>query len=130
MSHEQKDYIKKWFEIAEHDMEAAQLISETKPLIFDIACFHCQQAIEKYLKAFLVYNNKVIERTHNLNLLQEQCSEIDRDFENYYLNKINEFSVNVRYPDEYFLPDLEEANDYYSLVLEVQKLVVGKINLE
>jgi HEPN domain-containing protein len=130
MSHEQKDYIKKWFEIAEHDMEAAQLIIEMKPLILDIACFHCQQAIEKYLKAFLVYNNKVIERTHNLNLLQEQCSEIDRDFENYYLNKINEFSVNVRYPDEYFLPDLEEANDYYSLVLEVQKLVVGKINLE
>ncbi|NBP59380.1 HEPN domain-containing protein [bacterium] len=32
--------------------------------------FHCQQAIEKFLKAFLIYNQKEFKRTHALNLLE------------------------------------------------------------
>ncbi|MBI4848150.1 MAG: HEPN domain-containing protein [Nitrospirae bacterium] len=28
-------------------------------------CFHCQQCIEKYLKAFLIYNESEPPRTHD-----------------------------------------------------------------
>lgn len=130
MSHEQKDFIKKWFEKAEHDMETAELLIELKPLILDVACFHCQQAVEKYMKAFLVYNNIDIERTHNLNLLKKQCSKIDIAFENFNFSKLNEFAVNVRYPDDYLQPDLKETKEYYSMALDIQKLVMNKINFQ
>jgi HEPN domain-containing protein len=55
MTTEEKAYVKKWFEVADHDIENARMIIESNPVILDIACFHCQQAVEKYLKAFLVY---------------------------------------------------------------------------
>lgn len=34
--------------------------------ITEIVCFHCQQAVEKYLKALLLSNNEDIQKTHNI----------------------------------------------------------------
>jgi HEPN domain-containing protein len=47
-------YIKTWIEKAEHDLMSAQRLLEIEPMILDNACFHCQQAVEKCLKAFLI----------------------------------------------------------------------------
>ncbi|MEW6107540.1 MAG: HEPN domain-containing protein, partial [Bacillota bacterium] len=33
---------------------------------YDTACFHCQQAAEKHLKAFLAYHERPIPHTHDL----------------------------------------------------------------
>ena len=48
-----KTYIESWLNKAEHDLLSAQRLLEIEPMILDNACFHCQQAIEKCLKAFL-----------------------------------------------------------------------------
>jgi HEPN domain-containing protein len=61
-----KTFIESWLSKAGHDLVSAQRLLEIEPVILDNACFHCQQAIEKYLKAFLVYNGRDIERTHNI----------------------------------------------------------------
>ncbi len=58
MTSAKKNYIKKWFIVADHDIEAARMIIEDNPVILDVACFHCQQAIEKYLKAFLTFHEQ------------------------------------------------------------------------
>jgi HEPN domain-containing protein len=42
------------------------MIIELNPIILDIACFHCQQAVEKYLKSFLLYRGQELIKTHNL----------------------------------------------------------------
>ena len=80
MSRELTEYIKSWLTIAEHDLLAAQTIIKYEPLVLDTACFHCQQAAEKYLKAFLLYHNKHIEKTHNVDFLIQECMLIDSDF--------------------------------------------------
>ena len=46
-----KEYIKAWLLKADHDIISAQRLLEIEPMILDSACFHCQQAIEKSLKA-------------------------------------------------------------------------------
>ncbi len=127
MNSELSDYIKKWLEKAEHDMEAVELIIEMKPLILDIACFHCQQAVEKYLKAFLIFNNKAIIKTHSIEVLIEECSAIDTDFAAIDFKNLDEYAVEIRYPDSFLQPDLKEAKEYYSIAVEIQKLVIGKI---
>lgn len=38
------------FKVIEHELK----LSEDE-VVKDAVCFHCQQAIEKYLKAFLIY---------------------------------------------------------------------------
>ena len=123
-----RDYINKWLEKAEHDMEAAQLVIEMKPMILDIACFHCQQAVEKYLKAFLIFNNKTVIKTHSIELLIEFSGEIDSDFSDFDFKNLDEYAVEIRYPDSFLQPDLTETKEYYSIALEIQKLVLQKIN--
>jgi HEPN domain-containing protein len=61
-----KAYIESWLNKAEHDLISAQRLLEIEPMILDNACFHCQQAVEKCLKAYLIYNGFDIERTHNI----------------------------------------------------------------
>ncbi len=49
------ELIKEWIHKAEHDLGMAELALENKPEYTDSICFHCQQAVEKYLKAYLVF---------------------------------------------------------------------------
>jgi len=59
-------YIESWLTKAEHDLLSAQRLLEIGPMILDNACFHCQQAIKKHLKAYLIYKGIDIERAHNI----------------------------------------------------------------
>lgn len=69
MTDAETEYLKQWFEKAAHDKIAARLILDQQPLILDIACFHCQQAVEKLLKTFLISKKREFSKTHNLDLL-------------------------------------------------------------
>lgn len=61
-----KAYVEAWVAKAEHDLISAQRLLEIEPMILDNACFHCQQAVEKYLKAYLIYKGLDVERTHDI----------------------------------------------------------------
>ncbi len=50
-------FIEPWIRKADNDISSARYLAENmRPAPAEIICFHCQQAAEKYLKAFLVYN--------------------------------------------------------------------------
>jgi HEPN domain-containing protein len=120
-------YVKSWLDKAEHDLLSAQRLLEIEPMILDNACFHCQQAIEKYLKAYLIYHGKDIERTHNIILLLSQCSVFDTVFETIDPLNINAYAVQGRYPDTNIMPEKEEAEAYYKLTLEIKSLVTERV---
>ena len=44
-----------WIEKADRDLGTAQLIHAYLPDYLDTIAFHCQQAVEKYLKAYLYF---------------------------------------------------------------------------
>jgi HEPN domain-containing protein len=70
-----KAFISSWLSKADNDLLSAKRLIEIKPMILDNACFFCQQAIEKYLKAFLIYNEQDIIKTHNIHFLLDECSK-------------------------------------------------------
>lgn len=127
MTKKELAYIKTWLEIASHDLAAAQMVFEYNPLILDIACFHCQQAIEKYFKAFLIFKKKDFDKTHDVLRLKNQCAKIDKNFVDINLKNLSDYAVGVRYPDDYIMPSLKEAKEYLQMVLDVQELVLEKI---
>jgi len=49
------DHIRVWIDKADHDLGSSKLIFLHIPDYFDTIAFHCQQAVEKYLKAILVF---------------------------------------------------------------------------
>jgi HEPN domain-containing protein len=122
------DFVQQWIKKADNDVLSAQVLLEHSPMILDNACFHCQQAIEKYLKALLIHNQKDITKTHDIEFLIEQCAEIESDFRNFDLKNVSLFAVKFRYPDDSLMPDSNEAKEYLSLALEIKRLVLQKIN--
>jgi HEPN domain-containing protein len=124
-----KAYVESWLNKAEHDMISAQRLLEIEPMILDNACFHCQQAIEKYLKAFLIYNGVDVEKTHNIIFLLNESSNFDPIFSTIDPLNINAYAVQGRYPDTNLMPEKEEAEGYYQLALQIKFLVIGKIVL-
>jgi HEPN domain-containing protein len=56
-----------WIEKAEEDWEVAQRSYRARKVpLHNVACFHCQQCVEKYLKARLNEAGIVPPKTHNL----------------------------------------------------------------
>jgi|SRR5215510_6244526 len=56
-----------WIKKAEEDWETAQISYRARKVaLHNAACFHCQQCIEKYLKARLNEAGIVPQKAHNL----------------------------------------------------------------
>jgi HEPN domain-containing protein len=96
-----------WIQLADEDLYSARILNDAPRKPFEIICYHCAQAIEKYLKAFLIYNDKIPEKTHNLRFLNDLCIDIDEEIRNItsLCDFINRFANDIRYPHKY------EAND-------------------
>ena len=64
-------YVADWFARADEDLDVARLIlNEERP--YNPACFHEQQAAEKYLKGFLAHHEKHVRKIHDLNALVQE----------------------------------------------------------
>jgi HEPN domain-containing protein len=89
-----------WIQIAEEDFYAAQLLNQAERKPMEIICYHCAQAIEKYLKGYLTYIGIMPEKTHNLLLLLQSCIENNIAFENIRIEcgLLNKFTNEIRYP--------------------------------
>jgi len=70
------DEAKTWVSLAGRDYTVATHLHKTLvPQPIEIICFHCQQAVEKALKAVLAYHEADIPKTHDITLLIKLCME-------------------------------------------------------
>jgi HEPN domain-containing protein len=97
------DLTTEWIAKAEGDLATAgrELRARRSPN-YDAACFHAQQAAEKYLKAFLQERATYFPKIHNLIELLELCLPLDASFEFYrdLLVRLDRYAVRYRYPGE------------------------------
>jgi HEPN domain-containing protein len=70
-----------WQNWAKADLTAAELLQKFEDYQVTILAFHCQQAIEKSLKAFLTAKDAPFLFRHDLGCLLDLCSKIDVSFE-------------------------------------------------
>jgi HEPN domain-containing protein len=103
-----------WIQIADDDIYSAQILSEALHKPFEIICYHCAQATEKYLKGYLAYNDIITPKTHNLLVLHELCIEKDNAFESIRIecSSLNRFTNEIRYPHRM---EVNEDDINYSL---------------
>lgn len=88
-----------WFERGRHDIETAQLLYEVRGHTDSIA-FHIQQAIEKYLKGYLVLHGKRPPKIHELDTLLNHIAIFDDGFVDFLdiCEKVSRYYVEIRYP--------------------------------
>ena len=94
----------------------------------DGACFHAQQAAEKYLKGFLAHHDRPFPYTHNLTELTGLCAAIDPEFRmlTERAAELTPYAVRLRY-DEDFWPPLETARQALASALAIRDLVVSQL---
>jgi HEPN domain-containing protein len=101
----------KWLVKARHDLKSAKKLIEGDDKILDTAIYHCQQCAEKAFKAYLAYQNTEIQKTHDVELLVELCTEFDPQFEKFFEDAITltPYATLFRYPDILLEPEVSEV---------------------
>ncbi|TAN63256.1 HEPN domain-containing protein [bacterium] len=123
-----KDIIDKWIIKADNDLKSAKQGLECDEPVTDSICFHCQQSVEKYLKLFLQSRLNKTGRIHNIAVLLQQCIAVDATFENLTgIEHLTDYAVALRYPDVFYIPDLEEAKEAYNQALKVKDFVLERL---
>jgi len=91
-----------WVRKAEDDVGSARQLAAHSPLYRDQVCFHCQQAVEKYLKAVLQELGVTVPRTHDLDTLLLLLLPHDYSLRSLRrgLRTLSRYAVEYRYPFE------------------------------
>jgi HEPN domain-containing protein len=121
----QEDLVRQWIAKAAQDMEAAEiLLSRDQPLIYAV-CFHAQQAVEKYLKAYLTRKKVEFPKTHDIEQLLDLAAKADSAFAETLraAAALSPYSVDIRYPGDAPEPNEEEAKQALTLARVVQSAV-------
>lgn len=123
--------VRLWIEKADHDLGTATLTQAHIPAYKDTICFHCQQAIEKYLKAYLVFLGTEFKPVHDLIYLLDLASSPDRFNSDFYdmATKVDGFAVQIRYPDTLIEPNDEEVSSSIEYARKFREAVLNRLNL-
>ena len=129
---EQIDEVKEWIEKADHDLGSAKIIYLHLPDYFDTIAFHCQQAVEKYIKAALIFYQINFLRSHDLiyllDLLTAKIEVDDFRFKNAFA--LNNFSVQIRYRNKIVKLTKDEIETAIEISQEFRNFAVSIIGID
>jgi HEPN domain-containing protein len=123
------DIIQAWLLKAAHDLQTAQIVAFHLPDFDDTIAFHCQQAIEKSLKGYLVYLDIEFKPVHDLGYLLNLVGTKDESFNQYYdqVVRVSRFAVHIRYPDQIIRLTKEQISDAIDLANLIFEIVQNRI---
>jgi len=124
-----KEIVRQWLAKAEQDMRASEALLVAEPPLLYPACFHAQQAAEKYLKAFLTWHQIEFPKTHAI----EQLLDLVKDAEPETASSLRDavaltpYGVDIRYPGDQPEPNQEEAREAVELARKVRDAVMDRL---
>jgi len=126
MRREESRYPKDWFRIGDRELRRAQNLLRLGDL--DGAGFNLQQAIEKYLKGYLLARGWELRRIHDLETLVNEAIIYDPSFEEFRAacQQITQFYIEERYP---FTVSSELSEEEIKESLAITERLIGKIRV-
>ncbi len=124
-----KEIVKQWILKAENDLNVIEHEVKVSDPTTDMICFHAQQCVEKYLKAFLIANQINYQHTHNIGTILKPCKDINPNFSQLTDSLIlTNYAVDLRYADDFYIPEIEEAKEAHQIALKVKEFVLKELN--
>lgn len=120
------EIVGKWVIKAENDLKIGKDEIVTPNPATDAICFHMQQCVEKYLKAYLVLKGKEFRRTHILGELVQAAMEIDPAMEainDMKGDSLTIYATVIRYPDDFYMPTVEETEECIGIAESVRNFI-------
>ena len=117
--------VHKWMMKARSDLLSAKRLAQGKDPYLDTAIYHCQQTVEKAVKAWLVFHDQPFEKTHDLRLLTAQAAEKEPKFKQWFniAEQVSPYATAYRYPGETLEPSVEEFNKAFQAALKFYDFV-------
>jgi HEPN domain-containing protein len=128
-----KKQVEDWILLADNDLYTTEIIMKDEYPLTNIVAFHCQQTIEKYLKAYLIEKDITLVKTHDLIRLNDMIKEInDLGIDENKLIPINEVYIESRYPGELGLlpdgmPTDEQVKEFIGYAKEVKTIILNEL---
>jgi len=131
-----KKRVKEWVKYSKLDLDSALKLLES-PDLTQSAAFHCQQSIEKSLKAIIEEKINKVPRTHDLEKLYGLIEEygIKLEIDEDILDQVNDVYIETRYPSDLGLvpegiPKVETIKYFYDLTESIYKQVLEILNIQ
>lgn len=122
--------VRQWLHKADHDLRSAvRLMSGDEEPLLDTAVYHCQQAAEKALKAYLTAQGVVFPKIHLLSPLLSLCADIDSSFVQLSdaAELLTPLATEFRYPGDILEPDPADADEAYRVAEHVVTFVSSRL---
>ena len=121
---------KAWMIKAWRDLQTARRVAAGDPPFYDVAVYHCQQAAEKAVKAFLVHHGRLYEKTHDIEVLVDLACEIEPQLSQLAdaADALTPYATRFRYPNAAFAIEpkptefdeaLQHAQAVYDFIVNV-----------
>lgn len=124
-----RDLVRQWLAKADEDLNAAKALLFLGTSFFSTIGFHCQQAAEKYFKAFLTGQQIEFPKTHDLSLLlgliATAAPSLAESLEE--VAELTSYGVEIRYPGD--IPEIskEDAAEAVQLAEKVRETIKGSL---
>ena len=125
-----KKSTKEWIMHAQDAMNIVKNLFEDGVSVYGVI-FHCQRAIEKYFKAFLLEQGAKFNKTHDLESLYKEVRKI-KDFKlelDIIIELYKRYSDTI-YPGDIWPPKEEEAKEFYKFAQEVEQTIKKELGVE
>lgn len=124
-----RQLVQSWLTKAQHDLATARKLAADPDPYYDTALYHCQQAAEKAVKGYLVFQDKEFEKTHDIRETVRLAIGYEPRFAEWMkiAKALTPYAYKFRYPDaanlaptrEEYEEALVDATNLYDFVLSL-----------
>lgn len=129
MNDDTMEAVRQWREKARSDWIAVEILLGSDRCPADAVCFHCQQFVEKLMKALLTLHGVEAPKTHDVRRLIQLAQPFaprlsplsDRS------DALTYHGVQTRYPDNWRQIEKVEMNEMVDLAKEFGEIILPKL---
>lgn len=129
MNDDTDELVRQWKEKALNDWTAVEILLDSKQCPAETVCFHCQQFVEKLLKALLTLHSIEAPKTHDLRRLIQLTGPLAPELSDLSdaSDKLTVHGVETRYPGEWYPVSIAEMNEIVEISRKFSELLLPKL---
>jgi len=129
MNDQTRESVRQWRAKAQSDWTAVEILMASERCPAETVCFHCQQFVEKLLKAILTHHGIEAPKTHDLRRLIQLAEPLVPE-----LSRLSDASdtltihgVETRYPGDWRQIETSEMNEVVKLSRQFGDILLAKL---
>ena len=130
MKDETREAVQQWRAKAQSDWTTVEILLASERCPADAACFHCQQFVEKLLKALLTSHSNEVPKTHDVRRLIQLAEPFAPELSRFAdaSDLLTAHGVETRYPDDWREIEATEMNEVVDLAKALGALLSAKLD--